>query len=330
MIIDVHAHSFGSLESRPGQFVRNNGTGSFVFRLLVRRLSRLAPGVPPAELGAALETRILSWIAASRVDRVVLLALDKAYHRDGTPDWAATRLAVDNDAIADCAARNPKVLFGASVHPFRPDALAELDRLAARGACLVKWLPSAQNIVVDDPACFPFYDRLAALRLPLLTHTGVEHTLPAFSDALNDPRLLKPALDRGVVVIAAHCGTRMFLHERSYFAAWQRMARDYPHFYGDLGGFGLPVHWGALSALRRDQNLMNKVVFASDFPALTEPYWYLPQLGLARCRELRRIENPFDKAYLTLKYLGLPDDVFERAERLLRTPANPGARRDDQ
>ena len=66
--------------------------------------------------------------------------------------------------------------------------LAELERLIESGACLVKWLPSAQNIQPDHPRCFPFYDLLAKHKVPLLSHTGGEHTLKAFPDSLSDPR----------------------------------------------------------------------------------------------------------------------------------------------
>ena len=133
-------------------------------------------------------------------------------------------MVADNDFVAGLAATSGKILFGASVHPYRHDALAELERLIESGACLVKWLPSAQNIQPDHPRCFPFYDLLAKHKVPLLSHTGGEHTLKAFPDSLSDPRRLVPALDRGVTVIAAHCGTSLFLHEKSYFRVWQEMA----------------------------------------------------------------------------------------------------------
>jgi len=116
-------------------------------------------------------------------------------------------------------------------------ALEELRRVAARGACLVKWLPSAQNIRPDDPRCFPFYEALAALGMPLLSHTGCEHTLAAYPDAFNAPLRLVPALERGVTVIAAHCGTRLFLHERSWFGQWRELALRHPNLYGDLAAF---------------------------------------------------------------------------------------------
>ena len=288
-----------------------------MLRVFLRRAaSGLLPGSPS---DVVVRQQLSKWISESQVDRVVLLALDGVYRQDGTPDMPRTQVITSNDFVADFAAGHPKALFGASIHPYRQDALQELDRVAQRGACLIKWLPSGQNIAPDDPRCIPFYERMAHHRLPLLAHTGIEHTLPAFDNSLNAPRRLLPALQRGVTVIAAHCGTRMFLHERSYFEEWARMAKEHPAFYGDLSVFGLPVHGRPLRRILRDPGLVTKVLYGSDFPAAPLPLWYVLRLGWRKARALGRLENPFDAAYLTLKELGVPDEVFTRAGSLLRS-----------
>src|SRR5437879_1313387 len=142
------------------------------------------------------------------IDAAVVLALDRAYGDDGRPDEANTHLSVTNEYAADLARQHARLLFGASVHPYRPDAAAELERCVAAGAVLVKWLPVVQNINPADERCLPFYDALAHHRLPLLCHTGGELSLPYLNFDYADPELLVPALRRGVMVIAAHCGTR--------------------------------------------------------------------------------------------------------------------------
>jgi predicted TIM-barrel fold metal-dependent hydrolase len=95
-----------------------------------------------------------------------------------------------------------------SVHPYRPDALAELDRFGARGVRCVKWLPNSMGIDPSDPRCDAFYDRMKKWNLALLAHTGDEHALaPGAGQELGNPLLLRRALDRGVRVIVAHCAT---------------------------------------------------------------------------------------------------------------------------
>src|SRR5438552_8630421 len=105
------------------------------------------------------------------VDAAVVLAFDRVYGVDGRPDDANTHLAVTNEYVIELVRKHPKLLFGASIHPYRPDALAELERCVAAGAVLLKWLPVTQDINPADERCLPFYDALAQHRLPLLCHT---------------------------------------------------------------------------------------------------------------------------------------------------------------
>lgn len=322
MICDIHVHAFGFTTPGRANFLCPPDRRGWLLQALLHR-----SGSPDAaaSLPSPLQ-RLGRDLGQSQLDLAVVLALDRAHHEDGSPDLERTRIAVDNDDVADWVLERPRLRFGASVHPYRLDALTELDRLACRGAGLIKWLPAAQNIAPDDPRCFRFFDKLAELGMPLLTHTGIEHTLPTFAQDLNHPRHLVPALERGVVVIAAHCGARLFLHERCMFADWCRMARAYPTLYGDLGGFGLPLHGQPLRTLLGDPELTGKVVYGSDYPASTMPLWYAPSLGLSRAMALRRIGNPFVRNHRTLQDLGVPECVFSRAASLLRPAPTTAAR----
>ena len=50
----------------------------------------------------------------------------------GNLDPARTEFYVPNEFVAALAARHTNLLFGASINPYRPDALARLDRAAGR------------------------------------------------------------------------------------------------------------------------------------------------------------------------------------------------------
>ena len=79
-----------------------------------------------------------------------LLAFDKNYNRDGSANLAKTEFYVPNDYVFALAEQYPDLFEPViSVNPYRPDALAELERGARRGARMVKWLPNAMGI---DPA----------------------------------------------------------------------------------------------------------------------------------------------------------------------------------
>ena len=136
-----------------------------------------------------------------------LLAFDKNYNRDGTPNLAKTEFYVPNDYVFTLAEQQPDCFEPAiSVNPYRPDALAELERGAKRGARMVKWLPNAMGIDPADGQCDPFYQKMRELDLVLLSHGGEEKAVEAEEDQkLGNPLLLRRPLDHGVKVIIAHC-----------------------------------------------------------------------------------------------------------------------------
>ncbi|HVS80878.1 MAG TPA: amidohydrolase family protein [Pyrinomonadaceae bacterium] len=136
-----------------------------------------------------------------------LLAFDKNYHRDGTANLEKTEFFVPNDYVFAIAAQFPDLFEPViSVNPYRPDALAELERGAKRSARMVKWLPNAMGIDPSDELCDPFYQKMKELNLVLLSHGGEEKAVDAEEDQkLGNPLLLRRALDASVKVIVAHC-----------------------------------------------------------------------------------------------------------------------------
>src|SRR5207302_1555018 len=138
----------------------------------------------------AVEAKLASTIDQTEtLDAAVVLAFDAVYDRDGQFDARNTHLYVTNDYVIDLCRRHRKMLFGASVHPYRTDAVAEVERCVKAGAVLLKWLPIVQDIDPADERCFPFYEALAHYKLPLLSHTGGEKSLPNVNPNVMDPAL---------------------------------------------------------------------------------------------------------------------------------------------
>src|SRR5690606_31532965 len=206
------------------------------------------------------------------------------YRPDGTRDDANTHLYVTNDYVIELAARHRQILFGASVNPYRPDAIDELERCVKAGAVLMKWLPITQGMNPADERCIPFYEALAHHKLPLLCHTGGERSLPRVDDALADPRLLEPALQRGVTVIAAHCGTRSHRLDVDYLGTFVQMVNEYEHLYGDTAALNLPTRGYAWDVLLRDPLVRSRLVHGSDWPIIALPP--VKQLGWESAWEL--------------------------------------------
>jgi len=259
---------------------------------------------------------LAGWVEESQLDRIVVLALDAVFDASGRPSPEKTVLHVKNEFVCSVAAEHPDFMFGASIHPYRKDAVEELGRLVKQGACLIKWLPSGQYIQPDDPKCYPFYEALVHYRIPLLSHTGIEHTLGSKRSSYNHPSRLIPALEQGVTVIAAHCGVHLFLHEPSFFRSWASLVEKYDNLYGDLGAFSVMTRIPCLRRIVSNDELRGRILYGSDFPGIPSPMWCW-QLGLKKMRELSRIANPLERNIRVMQALGVPTETFERVHDLL-------------
>ncbi len=145
-----------------------------------------------------------------RHGRHALLAFDQAHDDAGAPDPDHSTFHVPNAWVFAAAKAMPDIFVPVmSIHPYRADALAELERWAGAGGRMVKWLPNAMRIDPLDPRCVPYYDKMRALGLVLLSHAGEEKAVDG-EDAqeLGNPLRLRAALRRGVRVIVAHCASR--------------------------------------------------------------------------------------------------------------------------
>lgn len=141
-----------------------------------------------------------------RRGRYRILAFDKHYKPDGTVDLLKTNFYISNEYIFRLTAQYPNIFLPViSVHPYRRDALEELEKWARLGAKIVKWLPNAMGIDPSSSLAEPFYRKMREHNMILLSHAGEEQAVEAQEDQrLGNPLLLRRALDHGVRVIMAH------------------------------------------------------------------------------------------------------------------------------
>ena len=211
-VVDVHVHVLGLGVGGTGCYVHPDAL-SFTspVRALKTRIYKGAAGIWDDGRADELFVERLVDLATHPEPRgrSLLLAFDEARLPDGRVDAARTEFHTPNAYVASLCARWPELfLYGCSVHPYRPDALEELERCAAAGAIACKWLPNAMGIDPLDPRCEPFYERLAALGLVLLSHAGEEQAVHAEeAQELGNPLRLRRALELGCTVIVAHCAS---------------------------------------------------------------------------------------------------------------------------
>jgi predicted TIM-barrel fold metal-dependent hydrolase len=222
-LVDHHVHIAGVGAGGTKAFVNAKMlTWTHPFHRLKFKVYMSAAGITDERQGdAAFVERLANLVSTiANHGKHRILAFDKHYRLDGTVDLEKTEFYVPNEYVFAIADRYPDLFVpNISVNPYRPDALQELEKWAARGARVVKWLPNAMGIDPSDPHCDPFYQKMKQLDLVLLSHGGEEKAVEAEEDQkLGNPLLLRRALDHGVKVIVAHCaglGTNEDLDDKS-------------------------------------------------------------------------------------------------------------------
>ncbi|MCW5632837.1 MAG: hypothetical protein KIT17_05810 [Rubrivivax sp.] len=210
---DMHCHLLGTGDSSSGCYLHPSLTSGFdvverlrrrvildaacvdggspsVDRAYVQRLAALAEAFPP---GA----------------RWLLFAFEQAHDDAGRVQPERTTVHVPDAYAAQVASAHAlRFAWVASIHPYRPDALAALRSAHANGALAVKWLPSSMNIDLREPRSLAFGEAATALGLPLVVHCGEEKAVPgAQREDLVNPLHVRPLLERGVCVVVAHCAS---------------------------------------------------------------------------------------------------------------------------
>jgi hypothetical protein len=317
-LIDMHVHMVGNGGGGSGGWLRLSGWHRWLAGFMLRQL-----GVPASALEGDLESiyaeQLLQRVRGSSMAAVVLLAHERVHDPDGTPRDDLGSMFVPNDVVLDLAGKFPEFLAGVSIHPARHDALDELDRCLDRGAVLMKCLPNCQNIDLSDRRYRPFWERMAAAGLPLLAHTGGEHTVPVVNAAYADPKLLRLPLECGVTVIAAHCATKSGAFDPDYFDDWVAMLGEFPNLYGDISALVALNRCGHLRDCLREE-IAPRIVHGSDFPVpvLGHRLWLQGWIDRATFRRCQSIPNSLERDWQFKRALGFSDETAARAGKLLR------------
>ena len=325
MIIDAHVHLVGDGSGGTGCWHRPRFAGRVMapFFWHAMGLTRSQVGT---DLDRAYLARLLEFRRGSSLDAIALFAQEEVYREDGSR-WAGRgTFHVPNDRVLDLARQESGILPVVSIHPARRDALAELERCAAAGAVALKLLPNCHNVDCGLARYRAFWERLAALGLPLIAHTGAESVVDEVRRDLADPHNLRAPLAAGVTVIAAHCGIGTGVVDRDYFPVFRTMLAEWPNLFGDTAAFALPNRFHRLRASLRP-GVVERLVHGSDVPVPVMPFAGVLAglLGIGAWWRLHRLRNPLERDYRFKRALGYPDAVFSRAERLLRRSGRPGS-----
>jgi predicted TIM-barrel fold metal-dependent hydrolase len=268
--------------------------------------------------------------SSQKVDKVVLLAMDEVYDNQGNAHRGETHLFVPNYYLANLAFENERVLFGASVHPYRDDWESEMEFCLSNGAVLCKWIPSSMQIDPSHQKCLPFYEKLVEADLPLLCHCGPELAIPTSNndyEKFNNPKYLKNALDVGVKVIVAHCSMPFWgvFEDDSDFLQLGEMLTHADdnnwNLYADLSALCIPMREPYIKKVR-ETFPWHRLVFGSDYPIPITEFTYNASASIFKKIQLflksLATKNPLDKNYILVQGMQLGDDIFNNASQILR------------
>jgi uncharacterized protein len=315
LVIDTHVHLIAIAKSN-GAFLSPKVRGNPLYSIFLGR--KYGYNGKDEDFDKNYASILARTVRESKTtDRAVLLALDGVYDSSGKLDLDRTNAYIPNDYCRRICDEYPgEFLFAASINPNRADALDELDRVKALGTVLIKWLSPSQDFDPSDKKYMPFYKKLVDMKMPLLSHTGYEHSVPVYNQLLGDPQLLVPALREGVTVIAGHAGTSGHGHPVEFFGGYLEMLDRYPNLYGDLAAITGLTRFGYIKKMLVRSGFMERHIHATDYPAPPVPLLFPRKLGLKSVK-LTFTRNLFDKDVETKRALGFPDTVFHKAAELL-------------
>jgi len=255
--------------------------------------------------------RLLS-LAKPAKGKYFILAFDQYYNPDGSANTDLTQFYIPNDYVYQLAKQDSNVFMPCiSVHPYRKDALEELEQWAKKGVRMVKWLPNSMGIDPSDSKCDAFYDLMKQYDMVLLTHAGHERAVDAGDEQhYGNPLLLRKPLDKGVKVVIAHCaglGENVDLDSKDSalvdnFDLFLRLM-DEPQYdsllFGDISAVTQYNRMGKpLETLLDRNDLHPRLVNGSDYP--------LPAINI-----LIRTKNLKDAGYITTKERELLNEIYD-------------------
>ena len=313
-LIDHHAHILAIGTSASGAFVNPRMLSGMSLERAKFRIYASAAGIRDEK--NADEEYVARLVRLARAikpgGKFRILAFDKHYNADGTVNLKKTNMYVPNRYIAELARQYADVFLPAvSVHPYRSDALQELDRWARAGVKYVKWLPNAMGMDPANPMIVPFYRKMKEHGMILLSHGGEEQAVEAAEDQrLGNPLLLRRPLDLGVRIIIAHAaslGTCDDLDSgagarASCFELFLRLMDERQYdgvLFGEISAIlqfnRMPV---PLSTLLWRRHLHSRLVNGSDYPlpAVNSLIWTraLARDGFITAEERRALNQIYD------------------------------------
>ena len=280
---DTHVHVFGDGDSGSGLWFNPRMNNLWNPQEYLRRkiyINASCIDDRPGKIDLSFGANLLAQARGMKPGfKAMIFAFDWARDEAGQPVQEMSTYYASDEYMAKKAAEHPAHFeWVASIHPYDPRALDRLDAAMAAGARAIKWLPTAQNIDPASPRLDRYYAKLAALKLPLITHAGDEQAVVGFGEHLGNPLRLRRPLEAGVRVVVAHCASLGHGEELepgkaggkpSNFELFARLM-DEPAYraglFGDISAVVQNNRIGVLDTLLARRDWQGRLLNGSDYP----------------------------------------------------------------
>ncbi len=341
---DSHAHLAGIGDSPSGIYLNPRMNSALNPAHYLRRQFFLNAGCAYDGEGGSIDRayvrRMLRLLGSLRAGmKLVLFAFEKTYGEDGKADLDRTAFHIPDGYAREVARENPAFFeWACSIHPYRRDCVEALEQAKKDNARAVKWLPASMGIDPASPLCDRFYEAVARLRIPVISHAGEERAVIGTDlQEYGNPLRLRRALDAGVRVVVAHCASMgedrdtdkgpngPFVDSFSLFARMFDDKKYEKNLFGDISALTQTNRARFLPGVIEREDWHPRLLNGSDYPLPgIMPIFsvrYLVSLGLVQesagpiLREVREY-NPllFDfalKRHLRSNGKALSNSVFE-------------------
>ena len=183
----------------------------------------------------------------------------------------------------------------------RPIKRTLRERCVEEGAPIIKIHPPTQDVNVAEARFRPFYRRVAERGVVLMVHAGSEHSSEVTDDTLSDPARLLPALEEGRTVVAAHSGMGSFLDREPFREDFLRnlvfLVPRFSKLYCDTAVLASLFRWRNIPRILDEPALVNRAVYASDWPFTSNALVFWNRLGPGRLLSLCAERNLFERDY---------------------------------
>ncbi len=281
--VDFHVHAVGLGAEDTGAWVNPKMLDKFSPKHYLKyNVYMSASGITDLKMADReyLDRLVTLLKAEPRLGRALLFAFDYFHDDKGKIVKENSTFYIPNDYVLKAAKLYPEFFIPvASIHPYRADALSELERVHKEGVRFIKWLPNSQHIDALDQRTLTFLSKMKEWDMTLITHTGEEKAVEGEEfQKLGNPLRFRKALDQGTKIVMAHFASLGMCEDldnpgsekKSCFDLFWRLMKEKRYgknLFGETSALTLYTRLGKpLNTLLENPQVSSRVIHGSDYP----------------------------------------------------------------